>query len=51
MRTVRDAASDELRRLGGTRLFADPGSTEIPLPTDLSEDLHLVLALHEGSVV
>jgi benzoylformate decarboxylase len=51
MRTVRDAAFDELRRLGGTTLFANPGSTEISLLTDLPEDLHFVLALHEGSVV
>jgi benzoylformate decarboxylase len=51
MRTVRDAALDELRRLGGTTLFANPGSTEIPLLTDLPDDLHFVLALHEASVV
>jgi hypothetical protein len=51
MRTVRDAALDELRRLGGITLFANPGSTEIPLLTELPDDLHFVLALHEGSVV
>ena len=51
MRTVRDAAFDVLRRLGGTTLFSNPGSTEIPLLTDLPPDLSFTLALHEGSVV
>ncbi|GHH73054.1 benzoylformate decarboxylase [Streptomyces sulfonofaciens] len=51
MRTVRDAAFDELRRHGLTTLFANPGSTEIPLLADLPDDLRFVLALHEGSVV
>jgi benzoylformate decarboxylase len=51
MRTVRDAAFDVLRRLGGTTLFCNPGSTEIPLLTDLPTDLDFKLALHEGSVV
>ncbi|WP_033293486.1 thiamine pyrophosphate-dependent enzyme [Amycolatopsis jejuensis] len=49
--TVRDAAFDVLRRFGATTLFANPGSTEIALLTDLPEDLEFVLALHEGSVV
>ncbi len=51
MTTVRDAAFRALRQLGGTTLFANPGSTEISLLTDLSEDFEFVLALHEGSVV
>jgi benzoylformate decarboxylase len=51
MRTVRDASFDVLRRLGGTTLFSNPGSTEIALLTDLPADLQFVLALHEGSVV
>lgn len=51
MRTVRDAAFDVLRRLGGTTFFSNPGSTEIPLLTDLAPDLDFRLALHEGSVV
>ncbi|NJQ03201.1 thiamine pyrophosphate-dependent enzyme [Streptomyces zingiberis] len=51
MRTVRDAAFDVLRRHGMTRIFANPGSTEVPLLTDLPGDLEFVLALHEGSVV
>ena len=51
MPTVRDAAFDVLRRLGGTTFFSNPGSTEIPLLTDLPPDLTFTLALHEGSVV
>ncbi|MFI9379554.1 thiamine pyrophosphate-binding protein [Kutzneria sp. NPDC052558] len=51
MRTVRDAAFDVLRQHGLTTMFANPGSTEIPLLADLPDDLRFVLALHEGSVV
>ncbi|MEU4672302.1 thiamine pyrophosphate-dependent enzyme [Amycolatopsis sp. NPDC023774] len=51
MTTVRDAAFDVLRRFGATTLFANPGSTEIALLTDLPGDFEFVLALHEGSVV
>ncbi len=50
-RTVRDATFDVLRRRGLDRIFANPGSTEIRLLTDLPDDLDFVLALHEGSVV
>ena len=50
-RTVRDAAFDVLRERGLTTLFANPGSTEIPLLSGLPEDLRFVLALHEASVV
>ena len=50
-RTVRDATFDVLRRRGLTTLFANPGSTEVPLLTDLPDDLRFVLGLHEGSVV
>ncbi len=49
--TVRDAAFDVLRRRGLDRVFANPGSTEISLLTDLPDDLRFTLALHEGSVV
>lgn len=49
--TVRDAAFDILRTHGLTRMFANPGSTEITLLADLPEDLEFILALHEGSVV
>ena len=34
-RTVRDATFDVARRFGMTRIFANPGSTEISLLTDL----------------
>lgn len=51
MPTVRDATFDVLRLYGLTTMFANPGSTEVPFLTDLPEDLHFVLALHEGSVV
>jgi benzoylformate decarboxylase len=49
--TVRDATFDVLRELGLTTLFANPGSTEITLLSDLPEDLRFVLGLHESSVV
>jgi benzoylformate decarboxylase len=49
--TVRDATFDVFRRRGLTTLFANPGSTEIPLLTDLPDDLRFVLALHESSVI
>lgn len=51
MVTVRDATFDVLRQYGMTTIFANPGSTEIALFTDLPDDLRFVLALHEGSVV
>ncbi|MEV2225888.1 thiamine pyrophosphate-binding protein [Nocardia vinacea] len=49
--TVRDATFAVLRRLGITTIFGNPGSTEIPLLTDLPESFRYILALHEGSVV
>ncbi|WP_433528093.1 thiamine pyrophosphate-dependent enzyme [Micromonospora sp. CA-263727] len=51
MTTVREATLDVLRQLGMHRVFANPGSTEVPFLTDLPDDLEFVLALHEGSVV
>ncbi|MFR9806745.1 thiamine pyrophosphate-dependent enzyme [Pseudonocardia sp. RS010] len=51
MRTVRDETFDVLRRYGLTTVFANPGSTEVALLTDLPADLRFVLALHEGPVV
>ena len=50
-RTVRDATFDLFRRRGLTRLFANPGSTEVAFLTGLPEDFTFVLGLHEGSVV
>jgi benzoylformate decarboxylase len=49
--SVRDAAFEVLRERGMTRLFANPGSTEVPLLGGLPADLEFVLALHESSVV
>jgi Thiamine pyrophosphate-requiring enzymes [acetolactate synthase, pyruvate dehydrogenase (cytochrome), glyoxylate carboligase, phosphonopyruvate decarboxylase] len=51
VQTVRDAAFDVMRQQGITTIFANPGSTEISLLTDLPDDLRFVLGLHEGSVV
>lgn len=51
MRTVRDEAFAALRHLGLTTIFANPGSTEVALLTDLPDDLRFVLALHENAVV
>ncbi len=50
-RTVREAAFDVLRARGLTKMFANPGSTEVPFLAGLPEDLRFVLALHEASVV
>ena len=49
--TVRDATFEVLRRRGMTKIFSNPGSTEVPFLVDLPADLEFVLALHEGSVV
>jgi benzoylformate decarboxylase len=49
--TVRDETFAVLRGLGMTRMFGNPGSTEIPFLTDLPDDLEFVLGLHEGAVV
>ena len=50
-RTVRDETFDVMRRLGMTRVFGNPGSTEIPFLTDFPDDVEFVLGLHEGPVV
>lgn len=49
--TVRDATIEVMRTQGLTRIFANPGSTEISFLVDLPDDFSFVLALHEGSVV
>lgn len=51
MQTVRDATVDVLRQHELTTVFANPGSTEVPLLNGFPADLRFVLALHEGSVV
>jgi benzoylformate decarboxylase len=50
-RTVRDAALDVMRAHDMTRIFGNPGSTEIAFLADLPDDFEFVLGLHEGSVV
>src|SRR6188508_2150941 len=49
--TVRDAAIETFRARGLTRMFANPGSTEVPFLIDLPPDFEFVLGLHEGTVV
>ena len=49
--TVRVATLQVLRDEGMRRMFANPGSTEVPFLADLPDDFEFVLALHEGSVV
>lgn len=48
---VRDSTFEVMRSLGMTRIFGNPGSTEVAFLTDLPPDLEFVLGLHEGSVV
>jgi benzoylformate decarboxylase len=49
--TVRDATFEVMRQLGMTRIFGNPGTTEIPFLVGLPDDLQFVMGLHEGSVV
>ena len=49
--TVRDAAIETFRARGLTRMFANPGSTEVPFLIDLPSDFEFLLGLHEGTVV
>jgi acyl-CoA reductase-like NAD-dependent aldehyde dehydrogenase/thiamine pyrophosphate-dependent acetolactate synthase large subunit-like protein len=49
--TVREVVFDFLRRHGMTRIFGNPGSTEVPLFADLPDDFSYVLGLQEASVV
>jgi benzoylformate decarboxylase len=51
MPTVRDATLDTMRRHGLTRIFANPGSTEIAFLAGLPDDFEFVLGLHEAAVV
>jgi benzoylformate decarboxylase len=45
--TVRHAVIAMLRELGMTRIFGNPGSTELPLFRDYPEDFSYVLGLQE----
>ncbi len=49
--TVRDAAFQVMRSRGMTRIFGNPGSTEIPFLVDVPDDIEFVMGLHEGAVV
>ena len=49
--TVRDAVIDLMRRLGMTSVFANPGSTELPLFRNFPTDFRYVLGLQEAVVV
>jgi benzoylformate decarboxylase len=49
--TVRDAVIDFMRRVGMTSVFANPGSTELPLFRDFPADFRYVLGLQEAVVV
>ncbi len=49
--TVRHAVIDFMRRVGMTSVFANPGSTELPLFRDFPQDFRYVLGLQEAAVV
>ena len=51
MTSVAEATYAVWRRLGLTTMFANPGSTEIPLLCGPGDRGRFILALHEGSVV
>ena len=47
MSTVREVTYQLLRDLGMTRIFGNPGSTELPFLRDMPSDFQYVLGLHE----
>jgi thiamine pyrophosphate-dependent acetolactate synthase large subunit-like protein len=49
--SVRDATFEVMRAHGMTRIFGNPGSTEVSFLTDLPGDIDFVMGLHEGAVV
>jgi benzoylformate decarboxylase len=51
MSTVREVTYELLRSFGMTRVFGNPGSTELSFLKDFPEDFAYVLGLHEGVVV
>jgi benzoylformate decarboxylase len=51
MPTVRDATLDTMRHHGLTKIFANPGSTEIAFLAGLPDDFEFILGLHEAAVV
>src|SRR5919199_571451 len=51
MSTVREVTYELLRSLGMTKMFGNPGSTELPFLKDFPEDFTYILGLHESVVV
>ncbi|RIV82241.1 benzoylformate decarboxylase [Aurantiacibacter xanthus] len=49
--TVREVTIDLLRQLGITKIFGNPGSTELPMFRDFPADMDYVLGLQEASVL
>jgi len=49
--TVREATYQVLRDLEMTKIFGNPGSTELPFLRDMPSDFSYVLALHERSAI
>lgn len=49
--TVRDSVLNLMRRFGMTSVFANPGSTELPLFRDFPTDFRYILGLQEAVVV
>jgi benzoylformate decarboxylase len=49
--TVKQATFDLLRTFGITKVFGNPGSTELPFLSDWPDDIDYVLGLQEASVV
>ena len=49
--TVKHATLDLLRALGITKVFGNPGSTELPFLADWPDDIDYVLGLQEASVI
>ena len=47
MTTVREATYQVLRDLGMTRIFGNPGSSELPFLKDMPADFRYILGLHE----
>ena len=47
MPTVREVTYSLLRELGMTKIFGNPGSSELPFLKDMPADFQYVLALHE----
>ena len=49
--TVREASLEVLRAHGMTTIFGNPGSTELPMLSELPDDFRYVLGLQEAAVV